>query len=95
MIHSDSRKPRCPSYLGQALGEELAEGYAKEPIMTQDARNRATAKYRKENVVSKTIRFYPAEAQLVKHLDLQDNVAGYIKQLIRDDMESAGRSQSS
>ena len=32
--------------------------------MTQEARNRATAKYRKENVISKTIRFYPAEAEL-------------------------------
>ena len=64
MIHSESRKPRCPSYLAQAIGDEYVEGYAKEPIMTQEARNRATAKYRKENVISKTIRFYPAEAEL-------------------------------
>ena len=56
--------------------------------MTREARNRATAKYRKENVVSKTIRFYPAEADLVEHLDRQDNVAGYIKDLIRADMET-------
>ena len=52
-----------------------------------EAQKRATTKYLKNNVKRAVVAFYPAEAELWEWLDSQPNKAGYIKRLIREDME--------
>ena len=52
-----------------------------------DAQKRATAKYLREKVKTISIRFYPAEHDLFEWLDAQPNKQGYVKRLIREDME--------
>lgn len=54
--------------------------------MTTEAQKRATAKYQKEKMKQIAIRFSPNELALYEHLKSQDNISGYIKQLIRKDM---------
>ncbi|MDO5044795.1 MAG: hypothetical protein Q4E22_05835 [Coriobacteriia bacterium] len=54
--------------------------------MVSDAKKRANAKYDRKNMVQRIIKFSPNEADILAHLDAQPNKAGYIKQLIRDDM---------
>mgnify|MGYP006886441690 CR=1 FL=1 len=56
--------------------------------MTSEAKKRANAKYRKK-MVQRVVRFSPREQDLLEHLDAQNNRAGYIKGLIRKDMEQA------
>lgn len=53
-----------------------------------DAQRRANERYRKESVRQATVRFYPTEADLWKWLQAQPNKAGYMKELIRRDMEA-------
>lgn len=55
--------------------------------MVTEAQKRATKKYHKEKLVQRVVRFSPLEADLLAHLDAQPNKAGYIKALIRADME--------
>ena len=52
-----------------------------------EAQKRAQENYRKKSVKQAAVRFYPAEADIWEWLQSQDNRAGYIKQLIREDME--------
>lgn len=52
-----------------------------------DARKRANAKYAKANVKQVGIKFYPAETDLYEWSKAQENVQGYVKALIRADME--------
>lgn len=54
-----------------------------------DARKRANAKYAKANVKQVGIKFYPAETDLYEWTKAQENVRGYIKALIRADMEKS------
>ena len=51
-----------------------------------EAQKAANEKYRKANVVQKTIRFYPKEADILDWAMAQPNFAGYVKDLIRADM---------
>ena len=53
-----------------------------------DAQRRAQESYRKRSVKQVAVRFYPAEDDLWAWLGAQDNKAGYIKGLIRADMEA-------
>lgn len=53
-----------------------------------DAQKRARAKYEKEKVKQVMVRFYPSENDILEFLESQDNKAGYIKELIRNDMNS-------
>lgn len=55
--------------------------------MQTEAQKRATAKYQKQSTKNVSIRFMPADADLLAWLDAQPNKAGYIKALIREDME--------
>lgn len=55
-----------------------------------DAQKRARAKYEKEKVRQVMVRFYPSENDIMEFLESQDNKAGYIKELIRKDMNSQG-----
>ena len=56
-------------------------------MTTSAAQKRASAKYDKANMVQKVIRFSPHERDLLAHLEKQPNMSGYIKSLIRADME--------
>lgn len=56
-------------------------------MATSDAQKRASRKYDKENMVQRVVRFSPHERDLLKQLDSQPNKAGYIKSLIKADME--------
>lgn len=62
--------------------------------MVSEAKKRADAKYRREKMVSKVVRFSPNETDILAHLESQPNKAGYIKALIRADMERDNHSQS-
>lgn len=55
--------------------------------MTTEAQKRANAKYAKKSVKQAIVKFYPTEADLWEHLQAQGNKMGYIKSLIRADME--------
>lgn len=52
-----------------------------------DAQKRASMKYDKENIKRSTVIFSPHELDLFEHLSKQKNRSGYIKDLIRADME--------
>lgn len=54
--------------------------------MPSDAQKRATAKYQKEKMRQIAIRFSPNEMDVYEHIKSQPNIAGYIKQLVREDM---------
>lgn len=51
-----------------------------------DAQKRANAKYRREKMKQMSVRFSPHEMDLYEHIRAQDNAAGYIKRLVREDM---------
>ena len=54
--------------------------------MTSEAQKRAIKKY-KEKIKRFGLEFSPAEEDLWNHIQQQDNKQGYIKSLIRADME--------
>ena len=51
-----------------------------------EAQKRATAKYVREKVRSLSIRFYPADYELLDWIKEQPNQQGYIRDLVRADM---------
>lgn len=55
-----------------------------------EAQKRAQEKYRKKSVRQVAVRFYPADTDIYEWLKSQDNVQGYVKALIRADMERSG-----
>ena len=55
--------------------------------MPTDAQKRANRKYQKEKMKQLVIRFSPNEMDLHDHIKAQPNIAGYIKRLVREDME--------
>ena len=57
--------------------------------MVSEAQKRANAKYRKESMKQVTVRFSPNEMDVYEYLKSHDNVAGYVKALIREDMGRA------
>ncbi len=59
-------------------------------MAVSDAQKRANERYRKASVRQATVRFYPSESDLWEWLQSQQNKAGYLKELIRRDMESRG-----
>lgn len=58
--------------------------------MLTEAQKRAQAKYNKANVRQTAVRFYPSERDMWEWLETRGNKAGYIKSLIRADMERGG-----
>lgn len=54
--------------------------------MATEAQKRAAAKYEKANVTRKVVKFFPADADLLEHLESQPSQNAYIKELIRRDM---------
>lgn len=63
--------------------------------MVSNAQKRARAKYNNEKMVQKVVRFSPNESDLLAFLESHDNQAGYIKQLIREDMAKAPKKKPS
>ncbi len=59
--------------------------------MVSEAQRRASAKYKREKMKQVSLRFSPNEMDLYEFLRSHDNVAGYLKGLIRRDMEEAER----
>lgn len=57
--------------------------------MVSEAKRKANAKYTKNNVKRLNMAFYPTERDLVEWLERQPNKQGYVKALIRADMERA------
>ena len=56
-------------------------------MAVSDAQKRASAKWDKENMKQRVVRFYPGEEELLNKLDSQSNKAGYLKALIKADIE--------
>lgn len=54
--------------------------------MATEAQRKAKNKYRDQGK-RMTVDFYPSEADLIEHIESQPNKQGYIKSLIRADME--------
>ena len=52
-----------------------------------EAAKKADAKYKAKNTRQLVIRFYPADADILAHLEAQGNKQGYIKRLIAEDMK--------
>lgn len=52
-----------------------------------DAQKRAQENYRKKSVKQIAVRFYPADAEVWEWLQSRENRQGYIRGLIRADME--------
>ena len=53
-----------------------------------EAQRRAVAKYNREKVRAFNMRFYPTDADILAHFESQPNKQGYLKSLIRADMEA-------
>ena len=56
-------------------------------VARSDAAKKADAKYKASKTKQLVIRFYPADEDIYEHLQRQASKQGYIKQLIREDME--------
>ena len=63
-------------------------------MSTSEAQKRASMRYDKANMVGKVVKFSPRECDLLEHLQKQPNMSGYIKQLIRRDMEEQNKSKN-
>ena len=61
--------------------------------MATEAQRRATERYRRKSTKQVIVRFYPGDMELYEHLRSQPNMAGYVKRLIREDMER-GRAEA-
>lgn len=53
-----------------------------------EAQKRATLKYRREQTKHLSVTFYKKEADIYEWLQKQPNKQGYVKSLIRADMEN-------
>ena len=58
-------------------------------MAVSESQKKANEKYRKEKVKQVAVRFYPGDQDVYEFLKAKDNVAGYIKSLIRADMEKS------
>lgn len=61
--------------------------------MASEAQKKALEKY-KANVKRFTVDFPPSDAELWEQLNKQPNKQGYIKALIRADMERGGKNEN-
>lgn len=56
--------------------------------MSNEARNRAQAKYDKAHTIQFKVKFnLDTDAEVIAHLQAQENKQNYIRQLIKADME--------
>ncbi len=59
--------------------------------MPTDAQKRADRRYKRDKTRQICLRFYPADRDVWSFLSAQDNRQGYIKGLIRREMEGCAR----
>lgn len=52
-----------------------------------EAQKRADAKYAKKSIKTTLVKFFPSDMDAWEHLQAQPNKMGYIKDLIRKDMQ--------
>lgn len=64
-------------------------------MAVSDAQKRANAKYQRQSTKVVSIRFMPSDAELLEWLAAQPNKAGYVKALIRADMEVRKKAEPS
>lgn len=76
-----TRVPRPCRATSSPLGEEHS--------MVSEAQKKARDRYRRKEA-TRVVRFSPRESDILEWLDGHENKAGYIKGLIRDDMERNG-----
>lgn len=57
--------------------------------MTTQAQKEANRRYRQRNVTNVTIGLFPDDQDILDHLNKQTSRAGYIKRLIRADIEAS------
>lgn len=55
--------------------------------MSTEARKKATMRYERHNVKRVIVKFFPDDRELYEHVKSQPSMMGYIKDLIRADME--------
>lgn len=60
------------------------------PARKDPATKKAVAKYKKEKTKFKGITFFPADMDILKYAEDTKNFSGYVKSLIRADMERNG-----
>lgn len=53
-----------------------------------DAQRRAQARYNQQKVKRITVAFYPKDDELYNYVTAKENMAGYLKDLIRKEYES-------
>ena len=58
-------------------------------MATSEAQKKASAKYRKNNVKAIMFNLYPSDGDLIEFLEGKENRSGYIKDLIRKDMNNS------
>ena len=56
--------------------------------MPSDAQKRADRKYKAEKTWQLGLRFYPTESDMWEFLTAQDNKQGFVKRLIRQEMDT-------
>lgn len=69
------------------VNSTLARGRKRMVTRKDPATKKAVAKYQKEKTKQIGLRFFPADMDLYDHIKSQENVNGYIKGLVRADME--------
>lgn len=56
-----------------------------------EATKKAIAKYKKEKTKMKGVHFFPGDADILEYAEATGNFSGYVKDLIRADMERASK----
>lgn len=56
-------------------------------MATSEAQKRASLNYQKKSVRQLSVKFFPDDEELWEHVQAQPNKNGYVKSLIRADME--------
>lgn len=59
-------------------------------MTVSEAQKRASAKYEREKVRKYILKFYPSDYELLDYLRTKENMAGFLKDAIRADMEKNG-----
>lgn len=62
-------------------------------MATTEAQRRANSNYRKRNVKTHTLSFYPDDADIYAWFCKQDNKTAYLRSLIRKDMQAHGQNE--
>lgn len=62
-------------------------------MATTEAQRRANSNYRKRNVKTHTLSFYPDDKDIYDWFSQQENKTAYLRELIRKDMQAHKQSE--